>query len=88
MADDDGMKVLDELLDTLEQRSASERANGGADAIDAVLNGSARETKVTSLRDAPEVATFREALTDGLIRADTANQLLRLVNELVLRWSR
>ncbi len=37
------------------------------------------------VRRAPEVEAFREALMDGLIRADTANRLLRLVNDVLLR---
>jgi len=53
------------------------------DAIDAVLAFPARATAVRSLRSSPEIEAFRQALLDGLIRADTANQLLRLVNEVV-----
>ena len=85
MAASDVTRVLDELLDTLESRSARRRESGSGDAIDAVLSAPARGTKVQSLREAPEVASFREALVDGLIRVDTANQLLRLVHELVVR---
>lgn len=53
------------------------------DAIDSVLAAPARNTAVRSLRRAPEIEAFRQALTDGLIRADTVNKLLRLVNEVV-----
>ncbi len=55
------------------------------DAIDQVLAEAPRSTGIVSLRDAPEVAAFRNELTDGLIRVDTANQLLRLINEVVVR---
>jgi len=53
------------------------------DAIDAVLASPARTTAVRSLRSSPEIEAFRQALVDGLIRVDTVNQLLRLVNEVV-----
>lgn len=72
--------VLDELLATLD------RAAGGAkgDAIDAVLAGEPRSTQAASLRRAPEMEAFRRELTDGLIRADTVNQVLRLLNEWIV----
>ncbi|MHC4443821.1 MAG: hypothetical protein ACYTF1_04780 [Planctomycetota bacterium] len=83
-------EVLDDLLSTLESAAGGESGNGSierisGDAIDAVLSSPKRTTKVTSLRDAPEVRAFREALVDGLIRIDTANQLLRLVNTIITR---
>ena len=55
------------------------------DAIDAELSRPTRATAVVSLRDAPEMAAFRQEWVDGLIRVDTANQLLRLLNELITR---
>lgn len=61
---------------------------GGDDAIDQVLADAPRVSGVVSLREAPEVARFRDELTDGLIRVDTANQLLRLINEVVVRLVR
>ncbi len=85
MAASEATQTLDELTDALESILAAKRASGRGDAIDAVLNGPARVTRVKSLRDAPEVESFREALVDGLIRVDTANQLLRLVHELIVR---
>ena len=89
MAASDVTRVLDDLVDALEVRVGDARdagdAGGEGDAIDAVLNGPARTTQVVSLRAAPEVAAFRAALVDGLIRVDTANRLLRLVHELVVR---
>ena len=85
MAASDVTRVLDELLETLESKAGTQSENGRGDAIDAVLSAEPRTTKVASLRDSPEVRAFREALVDGLIRVDTANQLLRLVNELIVR---
>ena len=87
MADANVTTALDELLDTLETldtQVVQKDAGGSGDAIDAVLNGPARTTRVRSLREGPEVAAFRTALTDGMIRVDTANQLLRLVREVIV----
>ncbi len=78
-------EVLDDLLTTLENAARQQGETGRGDAIDRVLNAPARETSVRSLRDAPEVAAFREALVDGMIRADTVNRLLRLVDTIVTR---
>jgi len=55
------------------------------DAIDTELARPARTTAVVSLKDAAEVEAFRNELIDGLIRVDTANQLLRLANEVITR---
>ena len=49
------------------------------DAIDAVLSGAPRTTAVQSLRDHETIALFRQEVTDGLIRVDTARQLLGLI---------
>lgn len=73
---------LDRLLNTLE---AALRESATGDAISRELAAAMRETQVASLRQAAEVRAFREALVDGLIRVDTVNQLLRLVNEAVVR---
>jgi hypothetical protein len=53
---------------------------GVRDAITDVLDSPERTTSVVSLREAPEVEAFRDDLIGGMIRVDTANQLLRLVN--------
>jgi hypothetical protein len=45
----------------------------------------ARETRVQPLADSPEVEAFRREVMDGMIRVDTANQLLRLVALVVER---
>ena len=65
------------------QRGDPQRKAPAGDAIDAVLASPARTTGVRSLRSSPEIEAFRQALVDGLIRADTVNRLLRLVNEVV-----
>ena len=78
--------ILDGLLDNLE-KAARERENASGDAIDRELAAPARTTAVRSLRDSPEVAAFRQALVDGLIRVDTVNRLLQLVNEVIVRLS-
>lgn len=81
MTASDATRVLDDLISTLEQ--VTPRAGEG-DAIDAVLAGKPRGTQVVSVRQAPEMEVFRRELTDGLIRADTVNQVLRLLNELIM----
>ncbi len=90
--------ALDELMDTLDgvlgqtdAGGAAETEPGGAaagatgDAIDAVLSSPPRATRVRSLRQSPEAEAFRQAVVDGLIRVDTANRLLQLVNSVVVR---
>lgn len=53
------------------------------DAIDQELASTRRKTAVKSLREAPELEAFRQALGDALVRVDTANQVLRLVNTIL-----
>ena len=76
---------MDELLGQLERVTSQQRADQAGDAIDDALRAPPRETAVRSLRDAPEIVAFRGELVDGLIRADTANRLLRLVATVVER---
>lgn len=67
-------------------RSASgAKAVAGGDVIDRILASADRRTAVVSLRESPVVQAFADELTDGLIRVDTANRLLGLVNEIVTR---
>ena len=80
MSASDATKVLDELMTTLE--NANRQGNG--DAIDTVLASEPRRTQVVSVRQSPEMEAFRRELTDGLIRADTVNQVLRLLNEWIM----
>lgn len=73
---DDVVETLDSLLGRLE---ASIRQTRRHDAIDAILAGSPRTTEVASLRDHKVVRRFRQELSDGLIRVDTAHRLLMLL---------
>jgi hypothetical protein len=56
-----------------------------SDAIDRELAAPARQTRVISLRDTDVMAAFRDELSDGLIRADTVNRVLQLVNDIVMK---
>jgi len=90
---------LDQLLSVLEGKAAESNSAGeveqavkdqpksaaARDAIEAILADAGRKTQVKSLREAPEIETFRRELVNGLIRVDTANQLLRLLSEIVTR---
>ncbi len=73
---DDVTETLDSLLERLE---ASIERTRQRDAIDAILAGSPRTTQVASLRDHEVVRRFRQELSDGLIRVDTAHRLLMLL---------
>ena len=70
--------ALDRFLTTVDRVAATVPAGAARDAIDAVLSASPRQTQVASLRDSPVMQKFRDELTDGLIRIDTLNQVLRL----------
>ncbi|MCP4591413.1 MAG: hypothetical protein GY842_11760 [bacterium] len=72
---------LDRLLAALDERL--EREPSAKDAIDLILASSPRRTEVRSLRHDPTVEAFRQELIDGLIRVDTANRLLGLVNTVI-----
>lgn len=85
MSANDAAGILDELLDTLEVKLTAQRERGPRDAIEAILGAEPRSTRARSLRDAPEVVAFRQALVDGLIRVDTVNGLLSLLNQLIVR---
>ena len=76
------MSAVHQELDTLVlelERAVGRAARGGGDAIDDILDSPRRQTCVQSVRHHEAVEAFRRELTDGLIRADTARQLLRLV---------
>jgi hypothetical protein len=60
-------------------------AAGATDAIDRELAAPERQTRVISLRDTDVMAAFRDELSDGLIRADTVNRVLQLVNDIVMK---
>ncbi len=79
---------LDQLLNLLDapaSQAPAPAAGVTGDAIAAELARPARATAVRSLREAPEIEAFRRELVDGLIRADTANRLLKLIGEVVTR---
>ena len=68
------------LFDRLEENIPKPQRR---DAIDAILAGEPRTTAVRSLRDHEVVQQLRRELSDGLIRADTANKLLGLIHTVV-----
>lgn len=74
---------LDRLVRTLDAVLTDTSETPG-DAIDRVLAAPGRTTAVRSLADSPEIEAFRQELLDGLIRADTINRLLRLINDVVI----
>jgi len=83
------VETLDKLIEAVDK--ASTAADPGAtpaarDAIDDVLDRPARETRVASLAESPVMAAFRGELTDGLIRIDTLNQVLRMLTLVLERW--
>ncbi len=84
----DETRSLDQLLDAIENavRPAS-RGGRRPDAIDRILSGPERETRVRSLRDDPVVARLREDLSNGLIRVDTANALFRVAARVLTAYT-
>jgi hypothetical protein len=76
---------LERLLSNVQTLLDANAKTQPGDAIGVELGRPARTTAVVSLKDAPEVEAFRSELIDGLIRVDTVNQLLRLVNEAMTR---
>jgi hypothetical protein len=79
----DVSKTFDRLIEQLE--SLTTDTNRPPDAIDRILSSAPRRTEVRSLRDDPAVKRFREDLTNGLIRVDTAGAVLRLVSDAIGR---
>jgi hypothetical protein len=81
------MQELDELISTLAVATNSEANSApearSLDAIDRELAAPRRTSNIISLADSPEVNAFRSELIDGLIRVDTANQFLRLLNQVI-----
>jgi hypothetical protein len=77
------VKVFDEAIERLDGVVRILRSGPSADAIDRVLAEPARQTRVESLRDTEIVQRFRDDLVDGLIRVDTANQLFRLISQVI-----
>jgi len=71
--------MLDRLISTLD----AVMRKTPHDAIDAELAAPPRVTAVRALRDDPIVQQFRQELIDGLIRVDTAQRLLALIEQAV-----
>lgn len=85
----EGQHARQSAMPAADQRQAGgSRESGAGDAIDEVLRQPVRVLAAVSLREAPEVVAFRDELVSGLIRVDTARQLLQLVNEVILRLMR
>src|SRR5262249_37401236 len=88
----DVTESLDKLIQAVDRLAARQAANAAAaaapprDAIDDALDRPARQTQVVALADSPVMARFRSELSDGLIRIDTLNQVLRLVSVVIERW--
>jgi hypothetical protein len=76
------MDAVSELDALIERLDGSVQATVG-DAIDAELARTPRQSAVTPLRDSEIMNRFRQELVDGLIRVDTAAQVLRLVQQVV-----
>jgi glycerol-3-phosphate dehydrogenase len=77
------MDALNALIETLSNAAETPVMHG--DAIAYEIARERRTTAVKSLRNDPIIEEFRTQLTDGLIRVDTANKLLTLVNTLVTK---
>jgi hypothetical protein len=73
------MAQVRELELLVERMEKLLETRGGGDAIDSMLSREARTTQTTPLRNHPAVERFRQEMRDGLIRLDTAQQLLGLV---------
>jgi len=90
------MQELDQLISTLASATQTDQAatapaseslpSPSSDAIDRELAAPVRTTNVLSLADSPEVNAFRSELIDGLIRVDTVNQFLKLVNQVITQF--
>lgn len=71
--------ALDDLEALVSNLDTKLSASSQPDAIDAILGSTPRTTKVKSLREHETVVRFRKEFSDGLIRVDTARQLLGLI---------
>ena len=85
MANQTNTTEIDRLLEALGRVASPNMQAAAMDAIDLELHRPARTTAVQGLSDSAEMQAFRQALIDGLIRADTVNAALKLVNEVLTR---
>ena len=85
MSENQSTSVLDQLLATLDAAADKEPKTftGNPDAITLKMAKERRKTNVTSVRDDPVMEAFRQELTDGLIRVDTVQKVISLVNTVV-----
>ena len=67
---------LEALVSNLDTRLGASRR---PDALDAILGSAPRSTTLKSLREHETIQRFRKEFSDGLIRVDTARQLLGLI---------
>jgi len=75
------VEMLDELIAGLDAGLKGRPAAG--DAIEEILSSPDRQTAVRSLRDSEVMVRFRQELTDGLIRVDTAAKVLDVVRRAI-----
>lgn len=83
------VEALDKLVEAVDKASAAVEPGAtpaARDAIDEALERPARETRVVSLAESPVMQSFRQELSDGLIRIDTLNQVLRMLTLITERW--
>jgi len=74
------MPELDETItDLFAKLDTKLQTDNRQDAIDEILAASPRSTSVNSLADHESVKQFREEVTNGFIRIDTARRLLSLI---------
>ena len=76
------MRELDDLLDALDA-GLDDKGAASDDAIDRILSSPARATKARSFRDHETMQRFRQELTDGLVRVDTVQRVLSLLDSAI-----
>lgn len=77
------IEALHKVVERLDAAAAKTGAGRRADAISKELSRPVRITAVRSLRDDPVVRRFADELADGLIRVDTAQQLLQVLDRAI-----
>ncbi len=77
-------EAFERLIGALESLDTESRLPD--DAIDRILAEAPRRTDAKSLRDDPVVARFREDLSNGLVRVETAQALFQMIGDLIKRY--